>query len=144
MPDLARVFADPPQPPSPFTYRAIEPSYDVHGWRVEIDRPALEWSELRDASRVGFALRGSGTGTVETPPLYSPSRVLDVDVVRGEGVKTERVRVGDDCRLRLEVPLGPGNPYQQYTVQARLAGTAVYTTRVRIGAEGTPGCPRGR
>jgi hypothetical protein len=70
--------------------------------------------------------------------------------------------VGDDCRLRIEVPLGPGNPYQQYTAEARAygvqkaletpgtapsadtSGTFVYTTRARIGAERVPGCPGGR
>jgi len=41
---------------------------------------------------------------------------------------------GRDRRLRLEVPLGPPNPYQQDTAQAQAAGTAIYTTTVRIGA----------
>ena len=35
-------------------------------------------------------------------------------------------------RLALEIPLGPSNPYQQYTAQAAVAGTAVYRTRVSI------------
>jgi S-formylglutathione hydrolase FrmB len=160
MPHLAWVFGDPLAPPSPFTYRSIDPAYEAYGWRVHMDRQALEWSELRDARRDGFALRGSGSGSVTTPPLYAPGRTVDVQVARGEGVESKRVRVPDDCRLRLAVPLGPGNPHQQYTAQARVhgiqesletpgtapsddtSGTAVYTTRVRIGAERTPGCPR--
>jgi hypothetical protein len=98
---------------------------------------------------------------VTTAPLYAPGSEVTVDVVRGEGTERERVGVGDDCRLRLEVPLGPGNPYQQYTVQARAhgiqesletigtapssdtSGTAVYTTRVRIDADRAHGCPWG-
>lgn len=160
MPDLARVFADPPTRPFPFTYRSIEPAYEAYGWDVEIERPALEFSELRDADRDRFALRGSGTGTVTTSPLYAPGSELRVDVVSGAGVERERLSVGHDCRLRINVPLGPGNPYQQYTAQARAhgiqesletigtapssdaSGTTVYTTRVRIHAALTPGCPR--
>jgi S-formylglutathione hydrolase FrmB len=160
MPELTRVFADPPPPPSPFSYRSIEPAYEAYEWDVEIERPALEWSELREARRGGFTLRGSGTGTVTTPPLYVPGRVLDVELVRDGQLETERVQVGSDCRLRLDVPLGPGNPYQQYTAEARAwglqrslsttpgttpsddtSGTVVYATRVGIDAERTPGCP---
>jgi hypothetical protein len=37
-------------------------------------------------------------------------------------------------RLRIEVALGPANPYQEDTAQAQAAGTAVYTTTARIGA----------
>ena len=33
-------------------------------------------------------------------------------------------------RLHIEVPLGQSNPYQQDTLQAIAAGTAVYTTSV--------------
>src|SRR5205085_12628810 len=41
-------------------------------------------------------------------------------------------RSSDLGRLRLHLPLGPANPYQQYTAQAETAGTAVYETRVSI------------
>ena len=35
----------------------------------------------------------------------------------------------------IAVPLGPGNPYQQFTAQAAAAGgTRVFTTRVSIAA----------
>lgn len=162
MPDLERAFAEPLPPPSPFTYRSIEPAYEAYGWRVEIKRPALEFSELRDASRRRFALVGSGTATVTTPPRYAPGREVAVELLTGEGVERRQVAVDADCRLRLAVPLGPGNPYQQYSPQARAhgiqegletvgtapssnaSGTAVYTTRVRIHTARTPGCPRAR
>jgi S-formylglutathione hydrolase FrmB len=150
MPQLSQVFASPPPPPSPFNYSSIEPSYSVYGWRVDVDRPALEWSQLRGATRTGFALRGSGTGTVTTPPLYAASSQASVELAKGDSVQSQSVTVGDDCRLRLTVPLGPGNPYQQYTAEARAygvqrslettgtapsadtSGTTVYRTRVRI------------
>jgi S-formylglutathione hydrolase FrmB len=158
MPDLARVFANPPAPTSPFNVRRIEPAYDAYGWHVEIDRPALEFSELRNASRTGFALRGSGTGTVTTAPLYAAGSQATVEWVTGGGTRSEQTVVGADCRLRITVPLGPGNPYQQYTPEAQAhgvqksvetigvapssdtSGTAVYTTHVRIDAAGTPTC----
>lgn len=161
LPRLMAVFADPPPPPSAFSYTSIDPVYDVYGWRAAIDRPALEFSELGDASRDGFTLRGSGTGTVTTPPAYAPGRVVDVELVRDGQVESEEATVGEDCRLRLTVPLGPGNPYQQYTPQARAhgvessytytpgtapyedtSGTRVYTTRVRIAATRPGGCRR--
>lgn len=161
MPALDALFADPPATPDRITHRRIEPSYTAYGWRVGIDRPALEFSELRDAARDGFVLRGSGTGTVTTPPLYAPGSQLPVRVARGDGAQTQTAVAGDDCRVKLTVPLGPGNPYQQYSAQARAygiqraaetvgtapssdtSGTTVYTTRVRIDAAGAASCPAG-
>jgi hypothetical protein len=44
------------------------------------------------------------------------------------------VRARRDCRLRLRVPLGPGNPHQQYTAESvATGGNRTYTSRVRIG-----------
>jgi hypothetical protein len=44
-------------------------------------------------------------------------------------------RVADaNGRLHLQVPLGPGNPFQEDTAPAMVAGTKVYTTTVRIKA----------
>jgi hypothetical protein len=158
MPQLRQVFANPPPAPSPFSVRSIEPRYDAYGWHVQVDRPALEFSELRGAGPSGFALRGSGTGTVTTPALYAPGSQATVQMLRGDGSQAQRVAVGVDCRLRLTVPLGPGNPYQQYSAQASAqgiqqsvetigvapstdtSGTAVYTTRVRIDAAERRGC----
>jgi hypothetical protein len=34
--------------------------------------------------------------------------------------------------VTLRVPLGPGNPDQQYTPQATAAGTKVFTTKVKL------------
>src|SRR5256714_5680690 len=50
LPGIMKTFAHPPAPPSPFNFRAIEPSHSVYGWRVSVKRPALEFSELRAAS----------------------------------------------------------------------------------------------
>ena len=157
MPDLARVFADPPDPPSPFTYRSIDPAYEAYGWDVAIDRHALEFSELRNAERDRFALLGSGIGAVTTAPYYAPGRRITVTLRSGTGTVRKRIQVGADCRLRVEVPLGPGNPYQQYSPEARAhgaqagvetigvvdadrSGTSVYRTRARIDTTGAGTC----
>jgi hypothetical protein len=144
IPDLARVFADPPGRPRPFTYRSIDTAYEAYGWDVEITRPALEFSELQGAGRHRFALLGSGAATVTTAPYYAPGRRLRVKLTTQAGIVRRRIEVGADCRLRIDVPLGPGNPDQQYSPEAQASGTAVYRTLVRIGVAGPETCPRSR
>lgn len=136
--ELPAVFADPPAPPRELRFRAIEPAYEVFGWRVRIARPALEFSELRAAGG-RFSLRGSGRATVTTPPRWRPGAAATVEVVSGEGRRRLRLRVGADCRLRIDVPLGAGNPVQQYTLAARLRGRREHTTHVTVRAR--RGCP---
>ncbi len=97
-------------------------------------RTAREFATLENASGRGFALAGSGSGTVTTPASYKRGARYRVTLA-GDKVKshTVLVRAGRDRRLRIQVPLGPPNPYQQDTAQAQAAGTVVYTTTVRIG-----------
>jgi hypothetical protein len=53
--------------------------------------------------------------------------------LRGESLRRAISVIADRYgRLHIEVPLGPANPYQQYTAAAKAAGTRVYTTKVRI------------
>ena len=128
-------FALPAPPPSAFTYTSADDDYSVYGWLVSMHRTAREFSTLENASKRGFALAGSGSGTVLTPPAYKRGRryrvTLSGDQVRSHSVAVTASRGG---RLRIDVPLGPPNPYQQDTAQAQAAGTAVYTTTVQIGA----------
>ncbi|HEY1590276.1 MAG TPA: alpha/beta hydrolase family protein [Solirubrobacteraceae bacterium] len=128
-------FAHPAPTPSPFTYTSADDAYSVYGWSVTTHRTAREFSTLGNASKLSFKLAGSGSGTVVTPAQYKPGAryrvTLSGDKVAAHTVTVAASRAG---RLRIEVPLGPANPYQQDTVQAQAAGTAVYTTTVRIGA----------
>jgi S-formylglutathione hydrolase FrmB len=125
-------FAHPPAPPAQVTYTTADARYSVYGWDVTMRRGAEEFSTLRNASAVGFALAGSGSGEVVTPPGYLPGAAYAVKL-SGLGIDaSERLRADPHGRLRIDVPLGPPNPYQEYTPQAELAGTAVYTTRVTI------------
>jgi len=92
---------------------------------VRIKRPAMEFSELADAGRRGFTLSGSGSATVTTPAVFKRSRTYTVRV-RG---KARRLKASAGGRLRIAVPLGPGNRAQQYT---RGANTRVFKARVKI------------
>jgi S-formylglutathione hydrolase FrmB len=147
LPALMRVFAHPPAAPSQFTYTRADPTYSVYGWKVAIKRPATEFSELARAGRLGFTLRGAGAGVVTTPRWFRKGTRVRVTLSSGTGVVRRLVTVGADRRLHVAVPLGPGNPYQQYTQQAEadaaqkanstpgsstdtVGGSAIYTTNV--------------
>ncbi len=122
LPDLMRTLDDPPRPPARVTHTTAAPEYDVYGWRVEIDRPVLEFSRLEDAGRRGFTLAGSGAATVTTPPRY---RAAEVAVSSG----APRTVRASGRRLRIEVPLGEANGGQQYRAGVT---TAITERRVRI------------
>ena len=121
------AFAAPPKPPSPFTFTAVEPRYEIYGWHVDLQRPVLEFSRLEDARPGGFTLAGSGTATVTTPPRYRAGRAYEVTV----GGRTASVPADDAGRLRVEVPLGPANTEQQYRPGV---DTKVYRVPVSITA----------
>jgi S-formylglutathione hydrolase FrmB len=127
--DFAHPAADPPQ----FTYTSADNTYSVYGWDVRMHRTAREFSTLSQASRRGFDLSGSGSATVLTPRVYSAGRHYMVQMF-GDGAQSRRIMVvaGRDGRLKLQVRLGPPNPYQQDTAQAQAHGTAVYTTTLTI------------
>jgi S-formylglutathione hydrolase FrmB len=130
LPAIMATFAHPPAAPSPFTFTAAEPSFDIYGWHVAIDRPALEFGRLENASRDGFTLVGSGTGTVTTAPLFRAGAAYPVTV----GSDARRVTADAGGRLHVPVPLGPGNQFQEYTAPAQAAGAQVFRTTVKIGA----------
>ena len=125
-------FAHPEPNPAPFTYTSADNTYSVYGWRVATQRTAREFSTLR-AGRRSFALAGSGSATVRTAPFYKPGTRYRI-TLSGDEVTTRSLirRAGRSGRLTVKVPLGPPNPYQQYTAQAQVAGTHVYTTNVTI------------
>jgi S-formylglutathione hydrolase FrmB len=113
------------KPPARVTFTAAEPSYSVYGWSVKVKRPALEFSRLAKAGRRGFTLSGSGSATVTTPARYVPRRTYAV-TVRGS---TRRLEANAHGRLRIAVPLGRGNPVQQFTPGAT---TRVFKASVTI------------
>jgi S-formylglutathione hydrolase FrmB len=125
LPAIMKRFHRGSKPPARITFKAAEPSYSAYGWSVKVKRPALEFSRLSNAGKRGFTLSGSGSATVTTPARYKPRAAYTVRV-RGK----ERVaRTDRRGRLRISVPLGPGNSTQQYTPGAN---TKVFTARVTI------------
>jgi S-formylglutathione hydrolase FrmB len=126
-------FAHPAAAPERVTYTIADQRYSVYGWDVAMHRPATEFSTLENADTSGFSLAGSGSASVVTPASYRPGAAYTI-TVHGDRIQpATATRLADaHGRLRIDVPLGPGNPYQQYTAPAAVSGTAVYTTAVLI------------
>lgn len=133
LPLIMKSYRDPRRPRA-VDFTAIEPSYSAYGWRVSVERKALEFSALREATRYGFTLSGSGRALVVTPARYRPGVRFVARVRTASGhLSVERLRASPRGRLQIAVPLGQANHYQEYTPQAEAnGGTKVFTTRVRI------------
>src|SRR3546814_17640856 len=114
------LFAERRPAPRSFSFKAIEPRYDVWGWDVAIERPALEFSHLVDASPNGFELRGSGEAEVRTAPYYEPGQRVLAEVTDSTGQRTVALTADPSGRLDMAVTLGPGTPPQQLTTQPTL------------------------
>jgi S-formylglutathione hydrolase FrmB len=125
-------FAHPRPSPAQVTYTSGDDGYSVYGWSVSMHRTAREFSTLADAATGGFELSGSGSGTVTTPARFRPGARYTASFLGPNASGSHSISAGPDGRLRIDVPLGPANPYQEYTLQAQVAGTAVYTTSVTI------------
>jgi S-formylglutathione hydrolase FrmB len=115
LPRMMARFAHPVAPPSPFTYKTIDPSWSMYGWRVAIDRPALEFSQLSEAGPTGFHLTGSGPAEVTTAPAFRSGQRVRTTISDADG--THRRTLTADPRGRLSVPvsLGPANPFDEYS-----------------------------
>jgi hypothetical protein len=146
LPAMMAAFRRPRPPLSPYTYRSIEPRYEVFGWRVSLRRRALEFSSLRlddlrapalSGSR-SFVLSGSGSATVVTPARFASGRTYRV-VARGtrSGARRRDLKARGG-RLRIPIQLGPANRTQErFSADGEpTAATKVFLTRVRIRALG--------
>lgn len=112
--------------PAAFSYSAIEPAYSLYGWTVEMHRAATEFSTLEVTGARSFSLIGSGRATVRTPPLGRANTAFRVTMSRpGQPGVARTIRLRTDAAGRLAVPvaLGPANPFQQYSPEARAAAT---------------------
>src|SRR4051812_24293408 len=119
LPRLMDQFAR-PVAPAQVEYRTIQPSFAVFGWHVAFNRPALEFSQLAHADRNGFTIQGSGSVSVTPPALYPAGRPVNATITDEQGTRVVQSSIGPDGRFHLQLDLGPGNPYQEYTPQARL------------------------
>lgn len=118
LPLLMARFAAPPPPPRTISYLSADDVWEHYGWRVALQRAVRGYGALRHASRLGFALTGTGTATVTTPPFFAPGARVRVRM-RGRGIRSASDRRADAAgRLQLAVPLSDG--------------AASHTTRVSI------------
>jgi S-formylglutathione hydrolase FrmB len=129
LPRIMATFASRPKPPSTITYTTTDPTFGVFGWNVAIKRAATEFAELAGASERGFRLRGSGTATVTTAPLYRPRSTHRTVVKTGTGRRKATTKADKQGRLTFTLDLGPANAGQQYRPGTT---TKVFTARVSI------------
>jgi S-formylglutathione hydrolase FrmB len=116
LPRAMTLYSSGGQPdPAHFDYAAIETPYDVYGWHVAIERPAIELSTLRGAGRDGFSLSGSGKALVTTARYWKPGAPLTVTI----GDKPQTMTADANGRLTVPLTLGTANPYQQYSPEAK-------------------------
>lgn len=132
LPIVMQVFASPPLQPSTITYTAIAPTYSVFGWKVALERAALEFSTLKDASVEGFALLGSGSALVTTPAFYTPGLEYVVTQTIDGSRSSKVLRADANGRMQIPVTLGVSNMFQQYTAIAQATSTNVYAVYVSI------------
>jgi S-formylglutathione hydrolase FrmB len=105
---MMQIFADPPSPPAKVAYQSIDQHWSQWGWTVSLQRAqAQEFTWLSDADAQGFALRGSGTGTVTTPAFYTPGSTQLVTLSDVTGPSSFVAQADSGGRLQLTVPLGP-------------------------------------
>lgn len=75
---------DPPPLPAEFSYGSALSSFSVWGWRVQVQRPVVEFLRLTEVSCHGFTVRGTGRVTVSVPARCGTgvdgSRVVHVDL----------------------------------------------------------------
>ena len=137
LPAITAGFDDPPPRPKRFTFRSIEPRFSVYGYRVQVSRPALEFSQIHGA-RNGkrFTLSGSGSAQV-IPPRLKRRTSYSVRVRDDSGRSHRVVRTNRRGRLRVAVSLGAPNQEQQYTPAAIAGGgTKVQSATVRLRRKG--------
>jgi hypothetical protein len=132
LPIFMGVFAEQRPDPSAFSYRSIEADYDIYDWRVELDRPVVEFSSL-EVTTTGFSLTGSGSARVTTAARYEPGQAYLV-ATEGDTSSSEGIAIADgEGRLTLDVSLGAPNPLQQqFTPTHESPATNVYSTMVTI------------
>jgi S-formylglutathione hydrolase FrmB len=135
LPLIMRTFRHPPKAPRKVSFTAAEPSYEAYGWRVRIRRPAMEFSTLLDAGRRGFSLVGSGRALVTTPRLFDPRSAHELTISGKRGRRTTSLHADRKGRLRVRLPLGPGNPLPEYSPGAPPSQFFRTTVSIRRGGK---------
>jgi hypothetical protein len=107
VPVANRVFAESLPEPGQFSYRVADPRFDVWGYRFTVDRSEPGFLSVEYADRDGrtFALRGDGTVTVHTPPLFQPGRQVRVTYSANGVTRQQEAVAAPDGRVRLAANL---------------------------------------
>ena len=129
LPLFAKHAARGPRPLKAWRYQTTHRTFDVFGWSFSVERGNTEFTYLRDVSEDGLVVRGSGTLTVTTAPLYRPGGRYQVRAGEQPG---KAVTADRDGRLTFTAQLAPARPYDQHSV-LEAAGLFGYADlRVRI------------
>jgi S-formylglutathione hydrolase FrmB len=116
------------QPRFPFRFRSIATTFSIYGYDVTVARETSEFLDMLNVTRNGFTLKGSGTATVTTAPVYRPGRRYSIG-----GGKTKSVVADARGRLRIDVDLGPSHTSEQYSPRGRvMSQSADYWTERKI------------
>lgn len=79
LPIVMETFAHPPARPEAITFVAAEPEFSIYEWRVKRSDAALAFVTLKNASRQGFELSGTGEAVVTTPrQMFAPEERIVV------------------------------------------------------------------
>ncbi len=130
---LMRIFAARLGAPKRIDYTSADGRYRIYGWQVAMHRKVREFSYLQRAWSRGFELRGSGSATVVTPPLFARRHSYVVNVATASRRRTVVLHTGRSRRLTIKVPLGPSNTVQEFPADGPPVGTKIYATTVTIG-----------
>jgi hypothetical protein len=57
----------PPPAPDSFGYRTVDRAFSIWGWQFSVQRPTVEFLELRDVTCNSLTLRGTGLVTLQVP-----------------------------------------------------------------------------
>jgi hypothetical protein len=106
--------------PRSFTFSSIRPRYSAYGWTVRMRRDVTEFSALNVARQRRFTVVGNGSATVLTPSLARPGTRYHVTVRDHTGASVRSATADAQGRLSI-LALSPGNPHQQYSLQAEVA-----------------------
>jgi esterase/lipase superfamily enzyme len=105
LPLLLAAFAQPPAPPRRWSYRTADAAATVWGYTLAVARPrgVFGFTDVAAVQPQGLMVRGVGTVSVETAPIYRPGRSY---AIRQDAAPATLVVADAHGRLHLTVHLG--------------------------------------
>lgn len=116
-PDMKEVFESDTEDPAQFSYKSIEPSFEVWDWHVDrqdLDRRTAEFLHLENVTPDGLTVRGWGMTSLVTPRYYRPGADYELSVEEeSAAVRPTTVQADESGRLEFSVRVGPAANYAQ-------------------------------